>query len=292
MKPGIYRGLSFDEYKAIEAVNKSSLDYMEQSPLHFYTHCIDPKRAADAPTEAMQLGTAIHMCLLEPERFRDHYVVEPPGAPRRPTKAQINAKKPAPETIEQIEFWARFDAANKGREVLDREEFETCLDLMRVVKSSDTAQVLLQGGESEVTIVWDDEETGVRCKGRIDRLTPGAILDFKSTQDASKAAFLRQVENMEWDVQSAFYFDGMKALGEECAFIFGALEKKPPRVAKFYAAHDEMLAVGRAIYRKRLKRYALCRKTGEWPGYADEIEDLKPSMWRQKQAAESGEGAA
>ena len=67
-------------------------------------------------------------------------------------------------------------------------------------------------GRTEVSFFWDDPETGVACKGRIDRMrrqhNRAWILDLKSTDDASKPAFTRSVVNYAYHRQADWYETG------------------------------------------------------------------------------------
>lgn len=281
MKPGVYKGLSFQEYLNIKAVNKSSLDFMAQSPAHF----VAAKKAPPRKTDAMDLGNAIHCAILEPERFKTDYVMSPRNAPRYPSDVQRTAKKPSPESIISVEFWTHFEAKHKNKTIISPDEMAIARKLTRRVRKHPAAQVLLENGDAEIVLIWIDEPTGLLCKARLDWLTSGAILDFKSTRDASKDAFQKQIANMEWDVQAGFYSDGFKALfGEDPAFIFGALEKDGPSDA-YYSASDEMIELGRSIYRKRMDTLLACKRDKKWPGYSDEIQPIGPTPWRLKELA-------
>lgn len=287
MEPGVYRGLSFEAYLAIEAVNKSSLDFMGQTPAHFFANVLDPAREVRKATPAMELGVAIHSAILEPDKFVELYCCEPIGAPKRPTARQWEAKKPSPETLEAIEFWDNFETVNQGREVLSVSDWVTCQMVKDAVSKHPAGRMLLEVGDPEVVLVWRDPVEGVLCKGRVDWLTPGAIVDFKSTQDAGPEAFSKQVANRGWDVQAAWYADAYKTLtGEEVTFVFGAVEKTKPFACGFYYAGPDMLEVGRRTYRERLRKFAECKRNQYWPGYPEELTELKLPSWRMKQTEE------
>ena len=42
----------------------------------------------------------------------------PADAPKRPTKTQLNAKKPSPETLAQIDWWEEFERGDGAREIV------------------------------------------------------------------------------------------------------------------------------------------------------------------------------
>lgn len=285
MEPGIYIDLTFDQYKQIPAINKSSLDYLDQSPRHLYLKCLDPKRKTEEPTPAMRLGTALHTMILEPEKFFERYIVEPDDPPRRPTSAQRGAKKPSEDTLCAIEFWDNFDQVASGREVLTTEQWAMCMRSQQAVRASPASKVLFSSGNPEVTLVWLDSETEVLCKARMDWYKPGVIVDLKTTKSASPVDFGKQVAQFDWHVQAAFYLDGIRTLtGTDHIFVFAALEKDEEHpLAAFYYASDASLERGREIYRKRLVQYAECLKNDEWPGYPAELTELTFPAWALKE---------
>lgn len=85
MQKGIFHGQTFAQYLAISAINKSGLDLVARSPLHYYAAYLDPHRAPRDETPSMRLGTAIHTAIYEPARFQSDYMRRPdpkdfPGA--------------------------------------------------------------------------------------------------------------------------------------------------------------------------------------------------------------------
>lgn len=297
MKPGIYPGMSFEEYCKIPAINKSGLDLVADSPLHYWAGYLDPERGPREETPAMKLGSAIHTILLEPHLFDQKYAVVPDDAPRRPTALQLNAKKPSLETMEAIEFWEKFNANTAGKTILTAEQVQSCRAIQNSVLKSKAAQTLLTDGKAEVTVVWeknvlldDGTEVIVPCKARIDYLTAMAILDVKSTSSAAPAAFAKSVANYHYHLQAAWYSDGFFSItGEKLPFVFLAFETAKPYACAFYLAEENVLEVGRKLYSPLLKKYAECVNKNYWPGYPDEIRTLKLPVWAEKEYSYDGE---
>ena len=67
---GWHEGLTMEEYLAIDAMSASGIEQLRKSPLHFRYYRDNPKPS----TPAMELGTALHMALLEPLLFEGQYV--------------------------------------------------------------------------------------------------------------------------------------------------------------------------------------------------------------------------
>ena len=52
-----------------------------------------------------------------------------------------------------------------------------------------------------------------------------------------------------------------------------------PAQALGTAVHLLVLEPGRAVYRRDLATYAECLRSGEWPGYPEEIRELELPAW-------------
>src|SRR3546814_8878287 len=96
---------------------------------------------------------------------------------------------------------------------------------------------LFAEGESEVTLRWVDEATGLRCKARADRWNRRRryMADLKTTDDASERGFGRSVVNYGYDITHAHYCEGARACGEPVdKYLIVAQEKKAPYLAAVY----------------------------------------------------------
>jgi exodeoxyribonuclease VIII len=284
MKTGVYEGLSFDEYKAIPALNASGLKELSRSPLHYWSKYVDPNREPQKETPALRMGKIIHTAILEPEHWESRYIIEPEDAPRRPSSVQRNAKKPSPETLEAIAFWDDFNLRAQGREILSREEMLTCARVSKAVWSHPAAEILLKGGRTEVTLVWNREVhvdgaiVVITCKARIDFLKD-MITDVKSAEAADLSGFGRSAASYDYPIQAAWYVDGYaSATGEELPFIFGAFEKEAPNGVAFYEADDRILDLGRRLIEPLVVSYAKALNSGQWHGYPSEIQPLSPGI--------------
>lgn len=76
MEPGIYYGLPNADYHGGPGTNKGLLDVVARSPLHAKALLDRANDDRPEPTAAMQLGTALHTLVLEPDAFADQYVCE------------------------------------------------------------------------------------------------------------------------------------------------------------------------------------------------------------------------
>jgi hypothetical protein len=262
--------ISRAEYEAIDAINQSVLKQFRKSAAH-------AKYALDFPSEptpAMDFGTALHAAVLMPKEFEANYVIEP-----KIDKRTNDGKK----------AWAAWQLENLGKAAMDNEDFQAILEMRDALRDHPTIGPLLaeEWSGTEMAVVWKDEQTGVWCKALLDRFIPSSkddsvsiILDLKTTADASEQSFARDVLNYGYDVQAAFYLDGMRTIAEaQRRFLFAAIEKKKPYACALYELSAETIAVGRSKYREYLHAYAACMESGVWPGYQTEIQTIELPRW-------------
>ena len=269
MNPGVYPGLSRAEYEAIPAANYSTLKHFNLSPAHAREYMIHPPE----PSKAMEFGTALHSAILEPTKFKKEYIVAP-TVDRR--------------TKEGKAAWVAFEAEHPGGNYLSTDEMEGCNTIIKGIDENETATLLLRGeGKNEMCVVWVDEETGLLCKGLIDRFTSlfgwGVVVDIKSTVSAFPPMFAAQSARMSYHVQAAFYIDGLNAVApSERRFITLAIEKTRPFCMSAFEYDEQAISEGRAAYRRYLNEYNSCKETGKWPGYPAGINPLSLPKWAIK----------
>ncbi len=272
MKDGIYHNISNDDYHAGPGISASGLKLIaNRSPLHYWSAYLDPKREARKTTPSMLLGSAIHSAVLEPDLFRDQYMVAP-DVDRRTKEGKMLY-----ETALGI-------AAENGSTLLSSDDYLTAIKIQESCRRHPLARRIFEDGKAEQSVFWTDPETGVLCKCRPDWLLGGenpAILDLKSTEDASAEAFTRSSYNWQYHLQAAWYLDGVEhALGlKPDAFMFLAHEKTAPFASAYYFADDAMIEAGRIAYRKALRLYAECLNSNKWPGYAPQLQPLGLPRW-------------
>lgn len=71
MKPGVYEGIPNAEYHGGPGISKSGLDLVHRSPMHY--NAVMTAANDRTPTPAQEIGTAVHMAILEPEEFAKTY---------------------------------------------------------------------------------------------------------------------------------------------------------------------------------------------------------------------------
>ena len=275
---GLIRDLPREDYDKLQRVNWSRLKILGRSAAHFRHNMLTPSE----DTDPRRLGRATHLAALEPEKFASTCVVWKGGARRG-------------------KEWADFLDEHDGLEVLTEGQHQRCMDIQRAVHGSSMAKRYLGGGSSEVTAIWTHKVEAIAglpgftipCKARLDfeAREARALVDLKTTRDASPDAFGKQCATLQYYVQAAWYRDGYEAAtGEMWPYVLIAVESEPPHVVQVYTVNEQILELGRDIYRGLLERLHQCRSTSKWVGYADEPLELTLPRWMAPKEEEGLDG--
>lgn len=271
--PGEYHNLPEERYHALKYASHSYLCDMKRSP----AHCLHSMTCGREATPALLLGRAIHFAVLQPDLFRDRYTILPEGDGR---SAEVKA--------------ARAEARRLYGEdnLLSRDDFQRCIAVRDAVWSHPRAKALLAARtDTEISGVWDDEPTGIRCKLRSDFLCRGGVIgDLKTTENASRREFEKAIFRWSYYMQGAFYHHGWAKLRQpQEHFCIIAVEKSPPHGVCVYRLEDDALAEGDNEFRALLVKFAECQQSGEWPGYSNDFERIGLPRWAASLI--NGEGA-
>jgi hypothetical protein len=178
--------------------------------------------------------------------------------------------------------WDDLCAKHGDGYVLRPSEYDACLGMRGAVHATSRAKGMLVGpGDVEMSCVWTDRASGVLCKGRMDRHSPdlagGAIVDLKTTKDASPLAFERAIFSYGYHRQAAMYLGGAKALGIAARhYVIIAVESAPPHGVGIYRLTEGAVQGGADQLRPLLALYARLQDIprAEWWGYPDEVRDI------------------
>lgn len=243
------------DYRALPRASKSGLDKIAKSPAHY--KCRDQKE----PSKAMRIGTALHSLVLEG--------VQPLVMPEFSGKGSVALRD-------------EWKAAYAGLLILSDDEATDVRGMAASISAHPIAGPAFsrRDGYAEVSALWTCPETGAECKSRFDWLLPSAIVDLKTTSDASADAFARSVASYRYHVQDAFYSQAAASCGIPVEhFLFVAVETAPPYAVAIYQLDDEAREIGRRLYLRDLRRLQECRERDEWPAYPVEISTLSLPKW-------------
>ena len=248
LTPGVYRGVPAEKYHAINAVSATFLKrFLLDTPAHAKA-MIDGKLKEES--SAMSKGTALHAALLEPEMFAATYAI-------------------GPEVRRNSGEWKDFVAANPDKECLKPSENEDVLGMRDSLWNDPyCAKAIRACDQRELTIIWNDEATGILCKARIDLYSTRSkmLLDVKTTGDLSK--FDRTAFDQGYDIQICHYCNALTAAGMTAKTAgFLCSEQTAPWLPEIYQPSGEMLAGGFDLITRAMQCVKDCHLSGNWPGY-------------------------
>lgn len=275
VKPGVYLRGQLD-YAQVDAVNQSSLKEMLRSPRHYLHRLQYPKPR----TEAMQRGTAAHTAVLEPVRLTSEYAVWEDTQ----TDPETGETK---KRVRRGKAWDAFKAEHATKEIVTQTVLDAAMAMRDAVAAEPMARYYLRTGKgaNEAALVWVEPTTGLVCKSRLDRFTvigsEHYVIDVKGCSDVSATALQRQIANLRYHFQAAFYVDAYKAVfGVEPNFLIAAIEMDAPHDCVMYQLDDQALEQGRAQYREALALLAECTRAKSWPGVGNgEVHPLGLPAW-------------
>lgn len=272
--PGVVHGLDINEYHGMAPISKSGLDSIDLSPAIYYARHLDPNRPPSRERAGQLEGNLAHCAILEPEEFEKRYVIGP--------TLNRNTKE-----------WKAFVSANPGRIAIQHDQYEAATRQARSVNELPEMRDVLASGHAEVSAFWVDEEAGVECRCRPDFVhevddASVILLDVKTFSDPSPNEFARQCARKAYAKQASFYTDGYeKASGKTVrAFIFLAVGNEWPYAASAMMLDEDSLESGRRHYKRNLRTYAECIRTGHWPGFSTGITLIRLPMWAMESAEE------
>lgn len=274
-EPGLHPEIPAERYHRWDACSNSRLSALLRSPA-FCRYQIDHPHE---PTKSMELGTALHMAILEPERFAQTYRPGPEGDGR------TKAVKDGMEAIRR-----------EGFVPLKPADFECCEQSRKSAWANRAIrEVLTRATHRELSMVWDhafaaypdqEEQDVLRCKGRLDVLSAGGfVVDVKRTKSAQPHAFTTSIGSYGYHRQAAMYLDGLAALGmPQTHYLILAIESTAPYEAALYRIEDEAIEAGRVELHDLMSRYFECQERGEWPAYPETIQTIGLPRWAYERA--------
>jgi len=281
--PGIYHGMSFEDYAAIDALNYSTLKRAIVSPEE--PHSMKHLKAAIEgdnqlrQTDAMRLGRAIHARILEPDLFNKIPIQRKCSHIKKDEQRCTNLGKYTDEfgwycgvrghapadVVEQVDYISEAEAKQAD-------------SVYESLRTSEVLHHLRSSGWSESVVVW--EHKGQLLKSRIDRLSKDCrlILDIKTIQASRGSVDLcrKQIWNLRYDIQTAMNIDGVQAVtGVKPRFVWVFIEKSEPFDVQVIEADEIDHAYGAVEYQGILDRWKIANEQEQYYGYISNPRRIK-----------------
>lgn len=297
-EPGAYR-MSMDLYhsqRVCPGLSISSTGVRAaalQSPHAFWkSFAGNPNRYPEKdPSDSLILGRAAHSLILGDEVFDETFAFVPADAPPRPTATQIKAYERdgvwSESAAPRAEFWEAFDAKAKGKLLLPAEQVQKIQYMAENLAANPLAMEVLRSDLIEISLIWQDEETGLWLKSRPDCIpTNGAdFSDLKTTSPKGRDIVLscqRAITDFGYHLQMAMAAMGAEQVfgtsASDCVLVF--CQTSEPYEVVPIRLDEECLYIGKVMVRHGINRIAHGFKTGDWPGAGVDLApySLPPSM--------------
>ena len=259
-QPGVYN-IDIDEYHSCNGLSRSGIMAFRKSPLHYWAEYRSGVKKEKEDTPAILLGKAVHSYVLEPDTFKDKYMVA------EKVNRQSNAGK---------EKWNQLMQDLNGRTFLTQEMFDEVERIGQTFLTNDLTKQFIENGQIEKSLFWKDVTTNILLKCRPDIWHSNMICDIKTTTDASPREFQRDIMNYGYHIQAAMIQDAIETIYHKkiSDFIFLSIEKKPPYATGIYILDHASIERGREEYREVLENYRKTEETQVWHSYKPTIISL------------------
>jgi hypothetical protein len=169
--------------------------------------------------------------------------------------------------------WDDFAAEHPGVPIVNPRELATCRGIADAVRRHPKAHLLLLDTVMEQRIDW--EMLGRRVRSTPDARARHHIAELKTTRCAEPIRFGRDAMFRAYHAQVALYCDAVLEAGlgtASEAYIF-AVENAPPFACTVLRVHGNTLEQGRRCIRLWAEMALGCERSGEYPGYVQDIVD-------------------
>lgn len=243
-----------DQYHAANGISKSGMVKLLKSPAHYKAYLNEPKKE---PTKSMQIGTAVHTAILEPHLLSGTVAVRPEGIDGRTKEGKA---------------WA---SENEGKILLTQDENADITGMAKSFFSHPFCQALKGKKKAIEESIFEELPSGVVLKARPDLWIEDTIIDIKTTEDASEAAFSKTCANLMYHLQAAHYLD----MADANRFVFVAIERSAPYAVNVIELDSAWIEVGKSLREKAIQILHECSVLDQWPAYSTETKILAMPKW-------------
>lgn len=241
-------------------ISKSMLTTFGKSRREFEAQYITRTQPPKPASAAMELGTALHCKLLEPDAF-DALIVEWPLEYTTPSGARSTAKA-------ALEWQEAMRQA--GKVIVSRAEMDALTCMAHNVRQAIGKVLDHPSLINEQPLQWQSPENDMLCRCKPDMLIEFEqavwCIDLKTTADASARGFADSAVKFEYGLQWAHYSEGIQASygGKPVDWWFVAVQSSWPFTCGIYSLDLPSQTKAAAVRLKRMEQMAACYDSGDW----------------------------
>lgn len=273
MTDRVVHDLPAADYHAVKALSATGAwELANECPaIYWHRSPFNPDAARSETGKPMDIGTALHLAVLEPERLADR-TIEVDAADWRTKEARD----------------VRDRAYGAGLVPLLVKDLALVGRLARALRANPFVAELLDGAGTEISYFWTSED-GVPCKARADIVSrDGTMLaDLKASASASPPFFQRQAFSAGHFLRSPWYADGWQHVtGKRAGYRYIVVSREEPHLVTVAELDERAIEWGRMTIRRALELFRRCRKQDRWPPYCEEPVSLSLPGWAEYQLAD------
>jgi len=254
---GVHLAIPEPTYHALPGLSSTGVKRMLEAPAVYRWNADHP----EPPKKAYDLGHAVHGRVLGVGL--DEAIIPGPWTTAVAKKA-VN------------------EAREAGLIPLKPEDAEQADAMAKAVADHPDAGPLFRGGQAEVSLIWDDPDTDVRCRGRLDYWHParGIAVDLKTAASSDPSRYARTAVDFGSPEQREHYSDGVELLtgARPARFLHVLVGKTPPYLVSVVDLAAFARIAGERV-RQAVDLYAKCAANDTWPGFPEGIHHLFPPRY-------------
>jgi len=262
------RGFTLSEelYHKSKRLSSSAIKQLAISAKHYKVNYIDSE-SKDTP--AKKLGRLFHKAMLEPEEFRDRFIVEPKFDKRTKIGKQGYA-----DFILDLDPKAISVSSN---------DYDSLIPMLDVILETEILRKILKDSMKEFTIFWNDEEWGEKCKARFDILTySDFIVDIKTINDASSDDKIsKDIFKWGYHISAYWYIRAFeKHFKRKCKkFVWVFIESGKPHGIKIVECEGAWIELAEKKIEQAQYNLKQARQTKKWECYNADPRVILPIDW-------------
>lgn len=281
IKPGIYDNISIQDYHSEpDYISATSIKEAKRSLKQFHWHRTG-KMKREQKTH-FDFGNAFELALLDRINFDNQVAILQTeywiqlAQDEKKAEGKDALKVPKSSARYKAEE-SKFFAANEGKYIIPdvgEQSFEYIEHMLESCYSDPVIQKLISGTQYQLSLFWEDEESGLKLKTRPDicKVKKNVIVNLKTTDDASPEKFSRDLSNYNYPLQACVEIQGCLKTGlmpDVDVYLWLVVEKKPPFNAVIYEFTKNDIDICMGEYRYLINKIGDAYKQNKWPGYQD-----------------------
>lgn len=279
--------MTFEEYKALKALNQSGMKLLLESPRKYWDEKVNPNppkiKRQPAQQRVLDYGTALHSLIL--------MGIEPYKQPPTINEKTAQGKKDLKELKKQLP---------EGQLIFKEEYIDTVFEMAESIYEDEAAMAILrnEGGRHlvEQNLAFDYQfgplpTDTIPCKARLDIIKQHGnkvhLCDLKTSHTVSPEGFARNAFNMGYHVQAAFYIHAAASVLDldvgqvDQEFSIIAVQSARPYLCRVSSYGEKDIRQGQRAVDEAVRLYLKYQHMEDrWPSFdvEDETERGKPAL--------------